>query len=249
MRQADDMLKSWSAFGMNGFTTTSDDTRTLALHVLAFVGFQKSYPFQSVSRNNLTDPRSMTYRDSLAVILENALIVMVMPVAAFTPLIMPLKWQQIGWAIKNFRDYMSGQLEDERHLVRSGKPGTGTLVSNLVRASDEMANEKTLLSDGKSIKPLTEAEILGNIFVFNFAGHDTTAISTLYAILLLVAYPQVQDWVHEELQYHLDADLKSVSYSKVFPKLKRCLAVLVRSAPFLRVDTVWHVKTFISVAS
>ena len=235
---------------MDGFITTSHDIRTLALHVLAFVGFQKSYPFESVSRVELTNPRSMTYRDSLAIILENALIVMVVPVAAFNLFFMPLKWQQTGWAIKNFREYMSGQLEDERQLVRNGKPGTGTLVSNLVRASDEVANEKILLSDGKSIEPLTEAEILGNIFVFNFAGHDTTAISTTYAMLLMVSHPQVQDWIHEELHYHLrDADLKSVSYSELFPKLKRCLAVLVRSASMPPADTVLHVKIFVSVAS
>ena len=232
MRQANDMLESWLASRMNGFTTTTDDTRTLALHVLAFVGFQKSYPFKSVSRADLTNPKSMTYRDSLAIILENALIVMVMPVASFAPSFLPLQWQQIGWAIKSFREYMSGQLEDERQLIRDGKPGTGTLVSNLVRASEEAANEKAVLNDGVPLKPLTEAEILGNIFVFNFAGHDTTAISTAYAMLLLVANPQVQDWVHEELQYHVkDTDLKSVSYSKLFPKLKRCLAVLVSLAP------------------
>ena len=229
------MLESWSASGMNGFTTTSDDTRTLALHVLAFVGFQKSYPFMSASRAHLTNAKSMAYRDSLAIILENALIVMVVPVAAFAPSFMPLKWQQIGWAIKSFREYMSRQVEDERQLVREGKPATGTLVSNLVRASDEAARENTSFSDGKSIKPLTEAEILGNIFVFNFAGHDTTAISTAYAMLLLVANPQVQEWVHEELQYHIKgADLNTVSYKEVFPKLKRCLAVLVHWTPIPR---------------
>ena len=179
----------------------------------------------------LKDPKAMTYRDSLAIILENALIIIVMPVAAFTHLFLPLKWKQIGWAIKSFREYMLGQIEDERKLMQEGKPGTGTLVSNLVRGSSEAAIGTATPNSSMSIKPLTEAEILGNIFVFNFAGHDTTAISTTYAMLLLVANPKVQDWVHEELQYHLqDMDLKYVSYSTVFPKLKRCLAVLVSFA-------------------
>ena len=239
------MLESWSALNMSGLTTTSDDTRTLALHVLAFVAFQKSYPFKSVNRAMLTDPKSMTYRDSLAIILENALIIIVMPVVAFAPSFMPLKWKQIGWAIKSFRAYMSDQLKDERQLIQNGKPGTGTLVSNLVRASDEAAIEKASPNTSMSLKPLTEAEILGNIFVFNFAGHDTTAISTAYAMLLLVANPQVQDWVHEELQYYLkNMDIKSVSYSTVFPKLKRCLAVLVgfrRTAISLTQRCTWNI--------
>jgi hypothetical protein len=79
------------------------------------------------------------------------------------------------------------------------------------------------------MKPLSVDEILGNIFVFNFAGHDTTAISLAYSVLLLVDHPEVQDWVAEELMFYLDADRGGIwRYETVFPKLKRCLAILVR---------------------
>ncbi|KAI9689168.1 MAG: hypothetical protein M1822_000906 [Bathelium mastoideum] len=221
LRQASDMLKSWRSAGSDGFTTTADDTRTLALHVLAYVAFQKSYPFQSVSKAGVQDVDSMTYRDSLAIILSNAFTVMVLPLSVFS---FPFgkKWNQIGWAIHYFRSYMMKQLKDEQYLVRTGKSGTGTLVSNLVRASVDATNENG------AMKPLTEDEILGNIFVFNFAGHDTTALSLASCMLLLVANPDVQDWVHEELEYYLE-DSKSSDYNDVFPKLKRTLAVLLET--------------------
>ena len=219
LRQAKDMLKSWCAAGYNGFSTTPDDTRTLALHVLTYVAFQKSYPFASVSKTSIKDENSMTYRDALAIILSNAFTVLVLPLSTFT-LPFGKKWNQIGWAIHYFRSYMTKQMKDEQELLRTGKAGTGTLVSNLVRASAESSKQSS------GMGPLTEEEILGNIFVFNFAGHDTTAISLSYAMLLLVACPDVQDWVHEELQYYLK-DSEDPEYGDIFPKLKRSLAVLV----------------------
>jgi cytochrome P450 len=46
--------------------------------------------------------------------------------------------------------------------------------------------------DGGSVKGLTEEEIYGNIFVYNFAGHDTTATTLNWALYLLAAFPEVK---------------------------------------------------------
>jgi cytochrome P450 len=163
--------------------------------------------------------------------------VMIFPAKIFQIPFLPSKWRQIGWAITEFRTYMLTQIAEERNLIAEGKPGSGTLVSNLVRASNVQSQatewpanqDATDAKKGDNLKPLTVDEILGNIFVFNFAGHDTTAISLAYSMLLPVAHPDVQDWIAEELQYYLDSrDSKTWKYEVVFPKLKRCLAVLVR---------------------
>ena len=165
----------------------------------------------------------MTYRDSLALILRNALIIMVLPQKAFSIPFLPDSWKQIGWAIQSFRAHMMERLVEERRLVDEGQPGTGTLIGNLVHAGDITNDDKST-----SLKPLNESEILGNIFVFNFAGHDTTAISMAFAMLLLVAHPEVQDWISDEVRFYLsDTDSETWTYNTTFPKLKRCLAVLV----------------------
>ena len=131
---------------------------------------------------------------------------------------------------------MLNQIADEKQLIAEGKPGSGSLVSNLVRASEARPevtggyNEKTITA-GRSndLKALSVDEILGNIFVYNFAGHDTTATSLNYAVLLLVAHPEAQDWIAEELNFYLDNENSETwRYDAVFPKLKRCLAILVR---------------------
>lgn len=77
---------------------------------------------------------------------------------------------------------------------------------------------------------LTESEIYGNIFVFNFAGHNTTAHIFAFPVVILAANPPVQEWLFEELQYVLgDQDPDDRDYQAVFPRLRRCLAVLVSS--------------------
>ena len=233
MRQANDMLQSWLSYDVNGLNCTCDDTRTLALHVLAYAAFQKSYPFESAAREHAID-QPLTYRDSLSIILKNALVIMVMPVMVFNIPFLPAKWTQIGKAVAEFRGYMLSQLADEKQLIAEGKQGSGTLISNLVRASDEVSLVKKATEKLKGpeeaydLKPLTTDEILGNIFVFNFAGHDSTAVSLAYSMLLLVAHPEVQEWIAEELELFLDTeDRESWTYEENFSKLQRCLAVLV----------------------
>lgn len=230
LRQAEDMLRSWCSRSQDGITTTPDDTRTLALHVLAYVAFQKSYPFDTISHSTAVDQTSLTYRDSIAIILENILLIMVLPEKVFTLPFLPRNFQQVGWAITSFREYMTAQVAAERELIRNGEAGTGNLVSNLVRASDEGLAISSESDNSSKLKPLTNSEILGNIFVFNFAGHDTTAISLAYGMLLLIAHPEVQDWVHEEIAHYVgDQDPKSLAYNGIFPKLKRTLAVLLET--------------------
>lgn len=229
------MVDVWLSDKTESKRSTSEDVRTLALHVLAYAGFQKSYPFTSIAKDSEGQPPS-TYRDALSLILKNILVILVLPPAAFRIPLLPLKWKQIGWAITDFRQYMLDQLTDEKQLIAEGKPGSGSLMSNLVRASEvrpEAAgspNEKIAMNGrAHELKPLSVDEILGNIFVFNFAGHDTTAISLAYGVLLLVAHPEAQDWISEELNFYLDNENSETwKYDAIFPRLKRCLAILVR---------------------
>jgi len=236
IRQASDMMDSWLSDQTKGSKSISKDTRTLALHVLAYVGFQKSYPFKSVTKG-IEVQQPSTYRDSLAIVLENILVIFVLPATAFRIPFLPAKWKQIGLAVTTFRKYMLDQLADERRLIEEGRPGSGTLMSNLVRASEARhdivggngTERAGMAGRSQEMKPLSVDEILGNIFVFNFAGHDTTAISLSFSVLLLVAHPEIQDWISQELDFYLDVEQKGPwKYDAVFPKLKRCLSVLVR---------------------
>ncbi len=87
----------------------SEDVRTLALHVLAYAGFKKSYPFKTIA----IDPENRkpsSYRDSLSIILQNVVIIIALPSSIFSIPFLPAKWRRIGWAITKFKT-----IHDERH--------------------------------------------------------------------------------------------------------------------------------------
>ena len=48
---------------------------------------------------------------------------------------------------------------------------------------------------------LTKDEMLGNLFIYNVAGHDTTANTIGYAVYLMASDPRWQAWIHEELNF------------------------------------------------
>jgi cytochrome P450 len=75
---------------------------------------------------------------------------------------------------------------------------------------------------------MTEREIYGNLFAVNFAGHDTTSHTFTYTIYFLAAYPEVQEWLAEEIKDVLQGrEAQALDYKTDFPKLKRCLAVML----------------------
>lgn len=68
------------------------------------------------------------------------------------------------------------------------------------------------------------------VFVFNFAGHDTTAHTFVWVIYFLAGNLDVQDWLHEEIEHVLgDRPQEDWNYRTDFPRLKRCLSVLFES--------------------
>ena len=234
LRQAFDMLEWWKMQHTKGVRSTARNISTLTLHVLSCAGFGKSYSFQG-SMENLKEAGPMNHRDALSLILENTILVLVLSPKFLARLSRPKKLARLGQATVTFKKYMTDILEEEKNLMAQGKSGKGNLMTSLIRASDEeveVAHTSKNTTEGSLLTrargELTENEIYGNMFVFNFAGHDTTAQTLVFTINLLAAHPEVQDWMREELQHYLPGDAHSNwSYEEVFPKLKRCLAVFV----------------------
>ena len=78
----------------------------------------------------------------------------------------------------------------------------------------------------KQAQGLLVDEIFGNIFVINFAGHDTTANTLAFGMYLLAIAPDVQQWVGEEVERVIDGR-DDWDYGRLFPHLLRCRAILV----------------------
>ena len=219
------MIRAWTEQGANGTKETVADTATLALHVLTSVGFGLSYSFHGGVRD-LPKGHRMSYRDALSLCLRNIITFAILPKKFLYLRFLPKKLHDVGVAVKEFQKYMDEMLAHERSMAAKRDTGTGNLIGSLVRASDEA--QKSAGSTGSSLG-LTDEEIFGNIFAFNLAGHETTANTLAVSLMLLAANPGCQNWLIEELD-HAVADHGNQEiwqYEMAFPKLQRCLAVMV----------------------
>jgi cytochrome P450 len=195
LRQGREALQHWKEKSLDAVRTTAEDAKTFSLNVISCAGFRKSYSFLTKEGAVGDEDHSMTYKKSLSIILENAILILILGPKFLVQwrAYLPKSWMEVGQATIEFKAYMSEMLKEERRLIAEGKPSAGNLMTSLIRASEEQkGNEKNENGEGR-LTGLSEEEIFGNIFVFNFAGHDTISHTLAYAIHLLAAHPHVQD--------------------------------------------------------
>ena len=226
MEQAHDMLQAWLQRGREGTRETVSDTALLALHVLTYAGFGMKYSYS----DGVQHPQpgfTMSYRDALSLVLRNVILLFIIPRALLSVSFMPNKLRDLGQATKEFQKYMEEMLARERQLISDREPGKWNLISALIRASEEA---KEVGGDESIMQGLQDEEIFGNIFIYNLAGHETTANTVASAVVLLAAYPEWQDWIAEEINTVLGSEVrgKAGAYEAAFPRLHRCLAIMVR---------------------
>ncbi|KAJ4363690.1 hypothetical protein N0V83_009987 [Neocucurbitaria cava] len=214
IQQGHDMALYWGH--KDSVRSVARDTRTLSLNVLASAGFGRSYQFQGdEERPPGTDLQD--YKQSLQIILENCVLLFALGTKTIAKTWMPNKVSKLHQAVVSFKAYMTEVYENEKAALAEGRSTATNLMSALVRASQTHDDAEGL----------SETEIYGNMFVFNFAGHDTSTHTLTFAIYLLSTQPLTQDWLHEELQHVFGGrSVDDWSYTQDFSRLKRCLAVV-----------------------
>ncbi|KAI1736050.1 cytochrome P450 [Xylaria scruposa] len=222
-----DMLRYW--LSKTSVKTTADDVRTLSLHVLSKAGFGKSYPFQGHGTSATTSSPAASYKESLKEVLDNCVLIMALGTKFLSKPWLPHKLRRVHEACVAFQRHMTAVYEEKRAFAH-GNSSDRNLLSSLIRASNEEAKFSNNHPDTRVSAGLTESEIYGNMFVFNFAGHDTTAHTLMFAIALLATNTLVQDWLTEELQQVFgNRQPGEWDYNNDFPQLKRCNAILMET--------------------
>jgi len=200
------------------------DTSTLALNVISSVAFENT------EVNEPTPGHQLSLRDALVTVMSTSIspaIESIMPLFKFPVFesLLPTSTKRLLLAMREFRQYMDETVVRERSKVVGGQPKAATLISTLIGANDTTNTG----SEGSKAK-LSDVELRGNIFVFTVGGLESTSITLSYALALLAVYPEVQDWVVEELDEVLkDEAADELEYAGVFPRLKRVMSVMVRS--------------------
>lgn len=225
---------------MDDLKGVTDDTmrgmKTIAIHVLGTAGFGISQPWKKGNDEKPEKGFRHTYMEATRTVIENIIESAVLPAKLLTLPIFSPSWQAIGHAKIEFPIHTKKMLERERTLQSTTPEPRSNLMSILVKVADSAAGVGTEKTEGvdKSQKGvlLSEEEILGNLFIFTSAGFDTTANTMAYALALLATYPEWQDWLYEEISaVLLDKDPGNLDYNEIYPKLPRCLALMVSSNP------------------
>ncbi|PSN61393.1 cytochrome P450 [Corynespora cassiicola Philippines] len=224
LRQSHSMLTHWLSSPAGLVSNMVEDTRVVALHVLSAAGFGISHDFHGGNRN-VAPGHTLSHRDALMGILNNLIASIVLGnmkwLSLFKP-VWPKQWHAVDVSMKEFAKYLDELVDAEREAMKSAQGVTKpNLISTLIRTSDEAKAESV-----NSAVRLTDEEIKGNLFIFNLAGHDTTANTLSYAFALLAVYPEVQEWIIEEIDDVFGKLEGKAEYEKAFPKLKRVLAVM-----------------------
>ncbi|KAK6544887.1 hypothetical protein TWF694_001566 [Orbilia ellipsospora] len=169
----------------------------------------------------LSEGRTYSSRQSLEIVIRGLL-----PLYLFPRFLVP---KRILSAYHDFGEYMRSLVEIEKAEVASHENGIhqtkrSSLISALVseylksHSLDETSEKTKVLA-----KPYTNTDVVGNLFLLLAAGHDTTGNTLKYTFSALAVYPEIQDWLYEEIS----AVVNEFGWDyKAFPELVRCLAML-----------------------
>ncbi|EUC48136.1 hypothetical protein COCMIDRAFT_88103 [Bipolaris oryzae ATCC 44560] len=240
---ADVLLSSNSTPSAQESVNTLHSLHKVALNVLVRIAYGRRQPFSLSPPQSDESSAQNRYVDAIVTVVDLLAAAAFIPRSCLTLPFMPQALKRLGVAMNEMPDLVKNVLDRERQanlLARSNaaeatenpKSNSTTIMTTLVRISDqEKEQNKTSASSKTSTTYLTEEEIAGNLFVFTAAGYETTANTMGYAATLLAVYPEWQTWIQAEI----DAVFKTCSpsesdYSIVYPKLVRCLAVMLETA-------------------
>ena len=230
IQQSTDLIQYWSR--KPSINSVAVDTRTVSLHVMSGAIFGKSYPFRGADQEiPASKDDSSSYGEALKIILDRCIPLVVLGRKNLNNPWLPKKLRELYQATLVFQQHMTEAYESEKQVMMRNDKLENNLMTSLVRASLANVDQKGSTPGGHH-EGLTEEEVYGNVFVFNFAGHDATANSLAIGICLLATRPDIQDWISEEINAVLGSvDSTKSSYEATFRRLPRCLAVVVRDDP------------------
>ncbi|KAF2438883.1 hypothetical protein P171DRAFT_448931 [Karstenula rhodostoma CBS 690.94] len=165
--------------------TTADNTNIFTLNVLAVAILNKSYSYHGAAdakAEEKPDDNSQLYRDLLSIFMENEISILICGDQGLKAWCAQNSWKEVSNAIATLRSHVTGLINEERINIERGVQNNQHLVAAVVR---DCERENREVSGGKRIATLGEEEIVSNMFVYAFAGNDTTALCCTIFLLML----------------------------------------------------------------
>ncbi|ETN38263.1 uncharacterized protein HMPREF1541_06294 [Cyphellophora europaea CBS 101466] len=217
----DELMEKLVRAGRMTLEEVRKESGILAMHVLGKAAFGSAHGHgeEGVASNH-TGHR-LSYLECLEVMYPN-----LMGVILFGGLktsvpdwILPKPLKRVKTAVEEYRLYLLEAVQRQQKKGTQQGGAVADLATLLVRANDAEKEE-----DPKS-GHLTAAELYGNMFIFNIAGYETTAMSLSFAIPYLAAFPDVQAWARDEVD-EVFGKSDTLSYEEAYERLPRVRAVM-----------------------
>jgi len=161
-------------------------TRKVALIVIKVAGFGVTSPWAPTTEEKPRPGRKLTFDESLETIVHglNTILRAVLPRIAYW---LPIKsFKDMDLAFPEF-DLIMQDMVAERMSAQSSGEEKADLFGALIRSMNEDSG-------------LTEREVLGNVWTFVFAGHETTANTLAFLMAYLALYPEEQVKLYEHVK-------------------------------------------------
>lgn len=202
------MLKSWitplpGSAQTPTIKTLSDDCMRVALHIIAWAGFRQKlkwptrisegkYDEKASDEEKLEKGHKMSFQASIHKVLVHIYLILGAPrlYLKHTPI---KSHKQAYEAFVEFGNYLNEMVANKKKEMENGTAAVGDILSALVRGY--YSGEKAEKGDAV----ITEQEVLGNCFIMILAGHETTANTLRYSIMMLAMHPELQIKLQDEI--------------------------------------------------
>ncbi|KAJ7596564.1 cytochrome P450 [Mycena floridula] len=199
------------------------------------IGWDESPPYLDLfNPSKSVSPPPFSYRESLEQVNSYLLQLFLTPKSLLRLAPRNTTWGKAWEAYTTFGGYMRGMIEREREIQVSG--GGVDVPENLLSVLLGAENGSGLSE--KEERQMTPEEVMGNAFIFIFAGHETTANTTHYALVRLALHSQFQDTLLSEVdaayQRASDEGRSTLEYESDFGSAQYAMALMSET---LRIHT------------
>ncbi|KAL4951756.1 cytochrome P450 [Aspergillus filifer] len=241
IRQTKKMVQYWNEqYSDSPFVLPDarEDILKLSLNIICSAGFGVKLPFKPTTEGRATNAQDlfqdavtpapgyhftfravMEYmnRSMMSVFIANGILPKWIP-----RFLVPFFQKQFD-AHRDLTNYLHSLVKD----AEESRTEMHNLLERVVRS-----RRKEQDTDETRRPGLTDAEILGNVYIFSIAGHETTATTLRFSLVLLALHADVQDELYQELRTVLSEespDSGTWDYATIFPRLIRPLCIMLET--------------------
>ncbi|KAG8682517.1 hypothetical protein FRC11_014771 [Ceratobasidium sp. 423] len=183
----DQMINEWGYETPTRIQDVDNDiTMQITLCVIAKAGFGQDIEWGN--SGEAPEGHKLTFKQALLTVSHDLAILIVLPKWMFG---WRKHWMEVRDAYQELRLYFQEMISSRR---AENTPGSQIQAEE----RHDLFNQLILAHDDNNV--LSEEELIGNVFLFLFAGHETTAHSIAFTLGLLAIYPEEQRKVVEQIQ-------------------------------------------------